>query len=112
PIADPLEARRGREEGQTLDEIAAALGCSRQAVRTALEAAGSTPATRYPRLSQRREPTPDEIELVRELYELCPDALRSRPGARDVRGSEGRTVAQACHDLVVSGVPMQALSRA
>lgn len=112
PMADPHEARRRREEGQTLDEIARSLDCSRQAVRTALEDAGSAPTTRYPRLSQRRDPTPDEIDRVLALYESCPDAPRNRPGARDVRGSEGRAVAQACHDLVVSGVPMQALSRA
>lgn len=114
PVAGPLEVRRRREEGQTLDEIqiARALDCSRQAVRSALEAAGSTPATRYPRLSQRREPKPDEIERVRELYESCPEAPRGCAGAHDVRGSEGRTVAQACRELVISGVPMQALSRA
>lgn len=112
PAADPQDASRRRDEGQTLDEIAAALGCSRQAVRTALETAGRTPATRYPRLSERREPTPDELERIRALYEACPAAPRSRPGAHDVRGPEGRAVAQACHDLVITGVPMQTLSRA
>lgn len=40
PVADPQEVSWRRDEGQTLDEIAAALDCSRQAVRTALEAGG------------------------------------------------------------------------
>lgn len=46
------------------------------------------------------------------LYEACPAAPRSRPGAHDMRGPEGRAVAQACHDLVADGVPMQTLSTA
>ena len=112
PVADPQEVSRRRDEGQTLDEIAAVLGCSRQAVRTALEAGGKRSATRYPRLSQRRDPTPEELEHISALYEACPAAPRSRPGAHDMRGPEGRAVAEACHDLVAEGVPMQTLSKA
>lgn len=112
PAADPQDVSRRRDQGQTLAEIAAALGCSRQAVRTALEAAGKRSATRYPRLSQRRDPTPDELERISALYEACPAAPRSRPGAHDMRGPEGHTVALACHDLVADGVPMQTLSQA
>ena len=113
PAADPQEVSRRRDEGQTLTEIAAALGCSRQAVRTALEtAAGRTSTTRYPRLSERRAPMPAELERISALYEACPPAPRSRPGAHDMRGPDGRAVAQACHDLVADGVPMQTLSKA
>jgi hypothetical protein len=112
PVADPQEVSRRREEGQTLAEIAAALDCSRQAVRTALETAGKRSATRYPRLSERRAPTPAELEWISALYEACPAAPRSRPGAHDMRGPEGRAVAEACHDLVAEGVPMETLSKA
>ena len=112
PVADPMDVRQRRDKGQTLDEIAEALSCSRQAVRTALEASGATPTTRYPRLAQRRVPTPVELERIGALYEACPAAPRNRPGARDVRGPDGRAVAQACSDLVATGVPMQTLSRA
>lgn len=112
PAADPQDVSRRRDEGQSLAEIAAALECSRQAVRTALETAGTTSVTRYPRLSERRGPTPAELERISALYEACPAAPRSRPGAHDMRGPEGRAVAQACHDLVADGVPMQTLSKA
>lgn len=112
PAADPQEVSRRREEGQTLAEIAAALDCSRQAVRTALETAGTRSATRYPRLSERRAPTSAELERISALYEACPAAPRSRPGAHDMRGPEGRAVAEACHNLVADGVPMQTLSTA
>ncbi|GAA1484924.1 hypothetical protein [Brachybacterium fresconis] len=49
PIADVDVVLRRREDGQTLDQIAEALGWSHQAVRTALETAKREPATRYPR---------------------------------------------------------------
>lgn len=112
PVADPQEVSRRRSEGQTLDTIAEALGCSRQAVRTALETTGQASVTRYPRLSERRTPTTAEVEQIIGLYEACPQAPRSRPGAHDMRGPEGRAVAEACHELVTDGVPMQTLSTA
>lgn len=112
PIADAELVCRLRDEGRTLNEIAEELGCSRQAVRTALETAGRTEPTRYPRLSQSRSPTPAELEQARALYEACPPAPRARPGARNVRGPEGRLLAEACRALVDEGVPMQKLSQA
>lgn len=112
PSADPQQVCQLREDGKTLDEIAKSLGISRQAVRTALEAAGKKPTTRYPRLSQRRTPTSDELEHIGALYKACPDAPRNRPGARDMRATEGRAVAEACRNLIDDGVPMQALSKA
>ena len=112
PVADSDEVVRRREDGQSLDQIAYALGCSRQAVRTALETAGGVPSTRYPRLSERRLPTDDEIAELRRLYEACPQAPRARPGARAVRGDEGRVLAETCRELVDDGIPMQTLSRA
>lgn len=111
-VADVALVCRMRDEGHTLNEIAEEIGCSRQAVRTALEAAGYTKPTRYPRLSQTRFPTPAELEQTRALYEACPPAPRARPGARNVRGPEGRLLAEACRALVDEGVPMQRLSRA
>lgn len=110
PIADVDEVVRRRDEGQSLQQIADALGCSRQAIRTALEAADRTPATRYPRLSERREPTPEEISWLTALYEACPPAPRNREGSRAVRGPEGRVLAEACRTVVDDGVPMQTLS--
>lgn len=112
PIADVDEVCRRRDEGQTLDQIAQALGCSRQAVRTALEAARRAPDTRYPRLSRRRPPTPAELEELQALIAACPPAPRSREGSRDARGPEGRVLAEACLALVTDGVPMATLSRA
>lgn len=109
PVADPQEACRLRDEGQTLDDIAAALGCSRQAVRTALETAGRDAATRYPRLAERRHPSAAELEQIAQLYHACPHAPRARPGARNVRGPEGRTLAEACRLLIDDGVSMQTL---
>lgn len=103
---------RRRDEGESLDEIAAALDCSRQAVRTALERAGRVPQTRYPRLSTRRSPTADEVARLQEMYEACPEAPRSRPGFRYIRGEEGRYLAEACQELVLSGIPMATLSKA
>jgi len=110
PVADVDEVRRRREDGQSLDQIADALGCSRQAVRTALETAGGVASTRYPRLAERRLPTNDEITEARRLYESCPQAPRARPGARAVRGDKGRVLAEACRALVDDGVPMQTLA--
>lgn len=112
PFADVEEVVRRREDGQTLDQIAEDLGCSRQAIRTALETAERTPKTRYPRLSQRRLPTEDEIAEIRGLYEACPQAPRNREGSRAVRGLEGRALAEACRSVVDDGVPMQTLSLA
>ena len=112
PVADVELVCRLRDEGRTLNEIAEEIGCSRQAVRTALEAAGGTKPTRYPRLSQSRSPTQSELEQTQALYEACPPAPRARPGARNVRGAEGRLLAEACRALVDDGIPMQRLSRA
>jgi len=112
PLADVDEVVRRREDGQTLDQIAEDLGCSRQAIRTALETAGRTPPTRYPRLAESRTPTADEIAELRGLYEACPQAPRAREGARAVRGIEGRILAEACRVLIEDGVPMDTLSRA
>jgi len=112
PIADVDEVVRRREGGQTLDQIAEELGCSRQAIRTALETAQRTKKTRYPRLSESRSPTADEISKIALLYEACPQAPRAREGSRAVRGSEGRTLAEACRTVVDDGVPMSTLSTA
>lgn len=111
PVADVDEVLRRRQNGQSLDQIAEALDCSRQAVRTALETATGVSSTRYPRLSRRRQPTGDEIAEIQALYEVCPQAPRARPGARYVRGDEGRALADACRGLVDDGVPMDTLSR-
>ena len=110
PVADVDEVVRRREDGQTLTQIAEELGCSRQAIRTALETAGRTPPTRYPRLAESRTPTADEIAELLGLYEACPQAPRAREGARAVRGEEGRVLAEACRSVVDDGVPMQRLS--
>ena len=112
PIADVDEVLRRRADGQTLDEIGEALGCSRQAVRTALETAHGVPSTRYPCLSRRRSPTEEEIAEVRGLYGQRPQAPRNRVGSRAVRGPEGRVLAEACRVLVDDGIPMATLSRA
>lgn len=80
PAADPYEVCRHRYDRKTLDDIAYALSCSRQAVRTTLETAHRKTPTRYPRLPQRQDPTRDEIDRVRALNESCPDAPRSPLG--------------------------------
>lgn len=112
PIADVNEVVRRRDYGQTLDQIAEELGCSRQAIRTAVEAAERTPLTRYPRLAERRAPTADEITAIQRLYEACPQAPRNREGSRAVRGPEGRLLAEACRSIVEDGVPMSTLASA
>lgn len=111
PVADPQEVRRRRHEGQSIPAIADALGCSLQAVRTALERTGRNDTTRYPRLSTRRRPTAAELEHITQLYEACPQAPRARESARYVRGDEGRALAEACRALVDDGVPMLTLAR-
>ncbi|MBK0332063.1 helix-turn-helix domain-containing protein [Brachybacterium sp. MASK1Z-5] len=112
PIADPAEVVRRRESGETLDEIARTLGCSRTAVRTALEGEQGPPATRYPRLGARRTPADTELAEFRRLLEACPQAPQARPGHLDLGGPEGLQVATACLALVEDGVPMATLSRA
>lgn len=112
PVADPDDVAQRRAKGLTLDQIADELSCSRQAVRTALERAGETRPTRYPRLSGRRKPTAVEVEHLSLLYRACPPAPRARPGARNVRDDEGRTLAEECRALVDAGVPMATLSQA
>lgn len=112
PTANVNDVARLRSEGHTLDEIAQELGCSRQAVRTALERAGRTTDTRYPRLSERRNPTPVEIATLLQLYEECPQAPRNREGSRSTRGPEGRALAEACRSLIDDGIPMATLSKA
>lgn len=110
PVADLDEVVKRRDTGQTLNQIAGDLGCSRQAVRTALETAHRGRVTRYPRLSRRRAPTENEIAELRGLYEACPQAPRAREGARAIRGVEGRVLAEACRSVVEDGVPMETLS--
>ncbi|MFE5777509.1 hypothetical protein [Brachybacterium sp. NPDC056505] len=112
PIADPSEVIRRRAAGETLTQIAEALGCSRTAVRTALETAGGPPTTRYPKLAERRNPTDAELAQLRALVDACPPAPRSQPGFRDMTAPEGREVAEVCARIVGDGVPMQALSTA
>lgn len=85
-------------------------GCSRQAIRTAIETAQRTVATRYPRISKRRAPSACEISRITGLYESCPQAPRNRDGSRAVRGPEGRQLAEACRTVVDDGVPMSTLS--
>lgn len=112
PVADVDDVVSRRDKGQSLQQIAEELGCSRQAVRTALEAANRHRVTRYPRLTHRRAPTHVEIAELRGLYEACPQAPRAREGARATRGAEGRVLAEACRTVVDDGVPMQTLSTA
>lgn len=112
PVADVDEVCRRRDQGESLDEIASALDCSRQAVRTALESAGRVPQTRYPRLSTRRASTADEVARLKAKYESCPEAPRRHSGWRHIRGEEGRQLAEACLELVLSGIPMTTLSKA
>lgn len=111
-VADPAEVVRRRERGESIQSIAVSLGCSRTAVRTALESVSGPPATRYPRLSTRRDPTEAELQELTRRYEACPEAPRNRPGHRETRGEEGAELAKACADLVADGVPMQTLSLA
>lgn len=111
-VADPAEVARRREQGESIQAIAVSLECSRTAVRTALESVSGPPATRYPRLSSRRDPTGAELQELQRLYEACPEAPRNRPGHRETRGEEGAELAAACSALVADGVPMQTLSLA
>lgn len=111
-VADPAEVTRRRERGESIQSIAEALECSRTAVRTALESVSGPLATRYPRLSTRRDATDEELQELRRLYEACPEAPRNRPGHRETRGEEGVELAEACAALVADGVPMQTLSLA
>lgn len=112
PVADPDQVALRRGRGESIQAIASALGCSRTAVRTAIERAGCVPRSRYPRLSARREPTEAEVERISGLYATCPYAPRARPGHRDTAGEHGLLLALACRELVDDGVPMQTLSRA
>lgn len=111
-VADRVEIARRRGEGESIQSIAESLKCSRTAVRTALESLSGPPATRYPRLSSRRDPTEAELQELQRLYEACPEAARNRPGHRETRGDEGAELAAACAALVAGGVPMQTLSLA
>lgn len=109
PVADPAAVLSRRQQGASIPALAREFGCSQTAIRTALEAATSSPsATRYPRLSERRSPTAQEIVYLRGLYEACPP-LGPR-GARATAGPEGLVLAQECRRLVDDGVPMQPLS--
>lgn len=101
-----------RAQGWTLERIATQLGCSRQAVRTALETVHGLPLTRYPPGAGRRDPTPDEALRLRGLYAACPQAERAQPGHRDTAGPEGLVLARACAAIVADGVTMDALSLA
>lgn len=111
-VASIDEVTRRRADGESIQAIATALGCSRTAVRTAIERAAGVPMSRYPRLSARRDPTQAELRKITALYEACPPAPRARPGSRDTGGENGLALAIACRKLVESGVPMQNLSRA
>lgn len=111
-VVNPDEAQDLHNDGKTLEAMAKELGCSRQAIRTALEAAGRSALTRYPKLSTKREPSAEEVRRISRLYETCPQAPRSRKGSRNVRGTEGRALAAACLEVVLTGVPMSSLSRA
>lgn len=111
-VADPAEVARRREQGESIQSIAESMECSRTAVRTALENVSGPPATRYPRLSTRRDPTEAELQELTRRYEACPEAPRNRPGHRETRGEEGAELAEACSALVADGVPMQTLSLA
>lgn len=110
PIAEPSDVAALRAKGETIQSIAAALGCSRTAVRTALESTTGRAPTRYPRLSARRSITDSELRELALLYEACPEAPRNRPGHRETGGDEGAVLAAACLELVEDGVPMQTLS--
>lgn len=112
PVADVSTVVALRDRGKSLQQIANELDCSRQAVRTALETAELTANTRYPRLSERREPSPGEIANLTQLYEACPQAPRNREGSRAVRRPEGLRLAEECRAVVDDGVPMQTLSLA
>ncbi|GEM_PF-2672879 len=112
PVADPEEVARQREAGESIAAIAEALQRSHTAVRTALEATGGRPETRYPWLSTRRDPTGGELEALEALYAACPPANRNRPGCRETTGPEGELLADACLALIEDGVPMQTLSLA
>src|SRR5690625_781080 len=110
PVANVDEVVRRRDDGQTLSKIAEELGCSRQAVRTALETAHRKRVTRYPRLSRRRAPADDEITELRGLYEACPQAPRARQGARATRGTKGRALQKRAELLSTTASPCR-LSR-
>lgn len=111
-VVNPGKVRNLRNHGKSIEAIANELGCSRQAIRTALEATGRPALTRYPKLSTTRKPSAEEVSRISTLYEACPQAPRNRAGSRDVRGTEGRALAAACLDVVLAGVPMSQLSRA
>lgn len=112
PVADPAEIARLRWMAETIEGIAEALGCSKTAVRTALETTQGLPMTRYPELRSRRTPTDTELAELRRLIEECPPAPRARPGHLDMAGPEGLAVAERCLAFVEDGVPMQTLSLA
>lgn len=112
PVANADEVMRRRAQGESIQTIATALGCSRTAVRTAIELTTGAPTTRYPKLADRREPSVSELHQLTELYEALPPAPRSRPGHKDTAGEAGLELAIECLQLVDSGVPMQTLSLA
>lgn len=112
PVADPDEVVRRRDQGESIQAIATALGCSSTAVRTSIERADRVPSTRYSRLSGRRARAAAEVAQIGELYDSCRQALRARPGHSDTAGEHGLELALACRELVEDGVPMQTLSRA
>lgn len=111
-VADAEEVLGRRSNGESIQAIATALGCSRTAVRTAIELSAGAPETRYPSLADRREPSESELHKLTVLYESCPPAPRARPGHRDTAGEYGLVLAIACRELVDAGVPMQTLSLA
>ncbi len=70
-VADPAEVASRREKGECIQTIAYALGCSRTAVRTALESLSGVPSTRDPRLTTRRILTDAELGALEALYAQC-----------------------------------------
>lgn len=112
PALDPLEVQRRRDEGWSIPRIAQHYGCSKTAVRTALESArGAPPRTRYPMLAGTREPTAVETRDLLLMYDALPSAPRN-PHAKATRSEDARNLAVACRTLVDDGVPMQTLSLA
>lgn len=89
-VADPAEVAVRRERSKIIQSIAEALGCSRTAVRAALESTSGTLSTRHPLLSSKRTPTDAELLELRRLHEACSAALHNRPGCRDNEGEAGR----------------------
>ncbi|MEY8656083.1 hypothetical protein [Brachybacterium paraconglomeratum] len=86
PVANPHDVRRQREDGQFIRAVADTLGCSLQAVWTALERTGRDDTARYPRLSTRRRSDPAELEHNSQLDEAYPKRREPRRRTERARG--------------------------